>query len=402
MELILFLICLVISLFIGLLLRRKKPPVITPEPEKPPPELEKSGYYIFERSLKIYQKQLKSIKQYKTQLDSRLESIKQQNRELADAQFAIIKAKQMQEYSGRIGIAKQNLSRLEKCIHTISITNDVNVLSEQYQSALEHIRWFREEEMHYPDAPYLLVNGYDNFMNAFNMRFNDMICRVATYHLVKYKYKFHELYTIDARNRHTQKIFVTLDTLMGMIAIADNGEMAFDKLKEYYGQVKDNADINYDTSPYTIKRAAELYSEEETMVKYRLDELKKLNKTFKTAKEPAILESCKSNMIEHVEWFMEEENREHALFALAGGASNILEKIKNRYNERLYSIVKESFDIYKAIMSAPAFIYNIDLETEKIITQIQTFKGFMEKTAENYQEYADAFKKFSDDIELVS
>jgi tetratricopeptide (TPR) repeat protein len=138
------------------------------------------------------------------------------------------------------------------------------------------------------------------------------------------------------------------------------------------------------------------------MANYRLDELKKLNQTLETAKEPTILENCLSNMIEHVEWFMEEENREHALFSMAGGASNMLGKIKNRYNERLHSIAKEPFDSYKAIMSAPASIYDIDLETEKIITQIQTFRGFIEKTAENYQEYADAFKKFSDDIELVN
>jgi type III secretory pathway component EscV len=192
-------------------------------------------YYILQKSLTIYDKQLKAIKQYQKQLESRLESIRQQNEELEKVQLAIIEANQAREYSE----TKQKLALFEKCIASMNKTNNAEVLYAQYQSALDYIRWFRAEEKYHADNIYLIENNSQKLFDKLKIIYNEMICKAAGYHLSKYRTKFYSLSTYNAINTNTQKIFVVLDTLMEMIEMdSHNGDFIFEKIKEYKEQVK--------------------------------------------------------------------------------------------------------------------------------------------------------------------
>jgi hypothetical protein len=218
---------------------------------KPNDKEDDTKYYILQRSLTIYEKQLESINRYKKQLESQLESIRQSNEELERIQSAIVKEKWINEHSDRIVIAKQNLSLLEKCATSISRTNDVDVLYTRYIAALEYIRWFENEELLYPNNPYLIDSP--KFLNELKIKLNEMICRIAEYHFAKYKYKFYSLYTLNAMNTHTQKIFITLDTLLEMTNMdVENGQIALEKIKEYQEHVKmiSNIDLNNNNNEF--------------------------------------------------------------------------------------------------------------------------------------------------------
>jgi hypothetical protein len=178
---------------------------------------------------------LKVIDAYK----NRLESIKIRNRELISIRHAIEKQLLIQKYTDKIPIASQNLSLLEKCNKSMGKTNDIDVLYTQYKSGLEFIRWFLAEETYYPDAPYILAGGTENYLNSFKEQYNEMIYRIAGYHLVKYKLKFHELYTFKARDTHTQKIFIKLDTLRQMVEMdVSNSILILENLNDYHSQVE--------------------------------------------------------------------------------------------------------------------------------------------------------------------
>jgi hypothetical protein len=136
------------------------------------------------------------------------------------------------------------------------------------------------------------------------------------------------------------------------------------------------------------------------MCNYHLDELKQLNATLETAKEFMILDSCKSNMFVHLEWFVEQEKEyPNAPWNMVGGALNMIEKVKNRYNERIYLIVKESFEYYKSIISNRISDYDKDWETESMFTQIQTAQGYVDKQALNHQECFDDLTDFHNKVE---
>jgi hypothetical protein len=106
---------------------------------------------------------------------------------------------------------------------------------------LELIRWFITKEICYPDAAAcILEGGAENYLNSFKEKYNEIICRVAGFHFVHYRAKFYSLYTLNAQQTHTQKIFVKLDTLREMIDTdVSNSDFVSENLNNYHLQVED-------------------------------------------------------------------------------------------------------------------------------------------------------------------
>jgi tetratricopeptide (TPR) repeat protein len=185
---------------------------------------------------------------------------------------------------------------------------------------------------------------------------------------------------------------------------------------KYYSIQKDTTEISVEDSKKiledahkTIENVKNLVEEYKIqteseytipIVNYRLDELKKLNQTFETAEEPLILESCKSNMIVHVEWFVKEEKKysNEPPWQMVGGAVNMIEKIKIRYNERLYMVVKESFDNYMSKLERLSE-HDKELEIEGMLSMIQLFRGHIDTTAKNYKKCYDSLNEFYNQVE---
>jgi hypothetical protein len=171
-------------------------------------------------------------------------------------------------------------------------------------------------------------------------------------------------------------------------------ENAYKQLEDVKNSVEE---VRKTVNSFKIQSAA---IESIPMCNYHLDELKKLNNTLETNKEPTILESCMRNMIVHITWFVEQENEyPNAPWNMVGGALDMIEKVKNRYNEILYLIVKELFEDYKLKMSKQISEFKKNLETEIIFEHIQYYEGFIEKTARNHQECLDSFNEFHNGVE---
>jgi hypothetical protein len=130
-----------------------------------------------------------------------------------------------------------------------------------------------------------------------------------------------------------------------------------------------------------------------------IQELQSLNSKFETVKEPTILENIKSNMEALIKSCIALEGIYPDAICKLKDAQEKLQRIKERYNERLYLNVQESLDDYKLKMSKPISDSEKDLETGSIFEQIQYTQGFIEKTAKNSQEYIKSFTKFRNEVE---
>ncbi|MDR1459781.1 MAG: hypothetical protein LBI60_06175 [Bacteroidales bacterium] len=235
LEIFLVAACSIIVILVIVLITRKRNVIVKTKYIETPVK-----YYTMQSVLDEYERQSESIKKSVDKIKQEWIEIKRQDEELIYANSLIEKQRNIRKYSEKIPIASQNLSLLEKCDISILKTNDIDVLYLQYTAGLEFIRWFLSEETLYPDAPYLLSGGAENYLINFKEQYNEMIFRVAGYHLVKYKHKFHELYTVNARQTHTQKMFIKLDQLNQMVVMdAKNGDLIMENLNDYHSQVED-------------------------------------------------------------------------------------------------------------------------------------------------------------------
>lgn len=142
-----------------------------------------------------------------------------------------LRAKLEPEFIAKIGI-------LRNCYNRILNTNDIEVLYLQKQTAdkiigrligMDYVSGYSDEIS--PDDDYML--------NNFKYIFNNMICRVASHKLTSYQRKYHELKMEYAKQMHTQKIFIDLDTLKVMVDMdVDNYEETLNALREQYTQVE--------------------------------------------------------------------------------------------------------------------------------------------------------------------
>jgi len=130
-----------------------------------------------------------------------------------------------------------------------------------------------------------------------------------------------------------------------------------------------------------------------------VQELKSLNNQLETAKEPTILENIKTNMEETIKACIGLEIVYPNSIWKLKDAEVKFDMVKERYNERLYLIVKKSLEEYKLKMAQSISERERDLETESIFEQIQYIQGFIENSAKNYQDCIDSFIEFHDDVE---
>lgn len=176
-----------------------------------------------------------SLESYLLKLDQRISEITSERMLLIES-----KIEDAEKYIHNISAAHNNISSLEKCVLRIEKTKDIDVLYANYRSGLEYINWFINEEAIRPDAPYLIKNGSEEFKNTFLLALNESVCRIAGYHIVKYKQKFHELYSDKAKQTHTIKMFVKLDTLREIANDeVSNYTQTLDMLNDYHSQVED-------------------------------------------------------------------------------------------------------------------------------------------------------------------
>jgi hypothetical protein len=139
------------------------------------------------------------------------------------------------------------------------------------------------------------------------------------------------------------------------------------------------------------------------MIYSNVQKLQSLNNQLETVKEPVILENIKSEMEVWINACITLEETCPNTTCKLKASHEKLQRIKERYNERLYLIVKKSLEEYKLKMSGALSNtdrdWDWDWETESIFEQIQYYEGFIEKTAKNYKDCLDAFTEFHNEVE---
>ena len=138
------------------------------------------------------------------------------------------------------------------------------------------------------------------------------------------------------------------------------------------------------------------------LAEYHLNELTKYNHTLETAKLPEILSSCENNIKQLLEWFVLQENEyPNATWLLVGGASNMIKKVENRYNEMLLRLAKENFDSYR-IKMLEFITEDVKTEhTEIIFSWIDELRGWIDTKAENQQECFNSLNEIHYQVEEI-
>lgn len=197
-------------------------------------------YYSMQSGLDEYTKQTQAIDKYNNELAKAINLKKielQRNNELILSRENL---KLREEYSFKIPIAENNIKTLKSNISKIDKTNDIDVLQAWHKSNNEIIRWFMNEEAMYPNVPYLLENGAENFSITYKKRYNDNIVRIAGHHFARYRASFIGLQTVKARLTHTNRMLILLDTFRVIIAVdVDNTDFSLDTINEYYKQTNE-------------------------------------------------------------------------------------------------------------------------------------------------------------------
>ena len=132
-----------------------------------------------------------------------------------------------------------------------------------------------------------------------------------------------------------------------------------------------------------------------------IENLKDLEEKFNAANSPVLLRGIQSDMEALIRSCIElKEANPYSIYNLKN-AEQLLKNIKEQYNERLCSIAKKSLEQYKLKMIESVSEGDNDSETVKMFEQIEESKGFLDYTAENYNEYLTAFSDFHDDVESL-
>jgi len=176
---------------------------------------------------------------------------------------------------------------------------------------------------------------------------------------------------------------------------------AFDNKK-----TKTNApDYNYIKNEEEINELENIWEDDQKdkiagdIIYSNIQKIQSLNNQFETENEPAVLENIKSNMENWIKSCIELEKYYPNVICKLKDSDEKLQRVKERYNERLYLIVKESLDNYRLKMTEQISEFKQDLETEIIFEKIQYYEGFIEKSAKNYKECLDSFNRFHNEVE---
>ncbi|MDR1181849.1 MAG: hypothetical protein LBL13_07705 [Bacteroidales bacterium] len=238
-DLLVFLLCAEFSIIVVLVifLSRKRKVITEYEDEK---RKQKLHYYSLQSSLDKYRKQIQAIKDYNTEL----EKLNKTKERLLSVQKKILQQNEdlsfKERYIEKIYDFEKNFHLFQKISGAIGKTNDIAILQTEYKSGLEAIQQIIYESSNYPNINDLLEGKADDLLNSFREQYNNIILRIAEYHLLRYQQKFYELYTSTAKLNHTQKIFFLLDTLYEMVEVcAPNTDCTLEKLKEYHDNVEE-------------------------------------------------------------------------------------------------------------------------------------------------------------------
>lgn len=99
-----------------------------------------------------------------------------------------------------------------------------------------------------------------------------------------------------------------------------------------------------------------------------LKEIQTINNSLEQGNTPEQLESCKEQLLVLLQWFVKQEQEyPDAPWLIQGTAIAMLDKVRNRYNERIYDLAKRFYG-------------------KEII-------GFVDKQAENYAQVVDAIRQ---------
>jgi hypothetical protein len=132
-----------------------------------------------------------------------------------------------------------------------------------------------------------------------------------------------------------------------------------------------------------------------------IGKLNDLEEKFDAEDDPILLRGIQSDMEALINLCI--ELKEANPYSISGlkDAEQLLENLKEQYNERLFSIVRKSLEQYKLKMIESASKGDNDSETVKMFEQIEESKGLLDYTAENYNESLTAFSGFHDDAESL-
>jgi len=132
----------------------------------------------------------------------------------------------------------------------------------------------------------------------------------------------------------------------------------------------------------------------------RLKYIKFENENMERRQTPEIVSNCKNNIEEHLSWFVEQEKEyPSAHWLIVGGAEKMIIKLKNRHNELLYLICKDSFDRYKITIKEVFTESAKDELTVNMLQGIENIRLFIDTKAENSKECFDSLKDIHFQVE---
>lgn len=130
-----------------------------------------------------------------------------------------------------------------------------------------------------------------------------------------------------------------------------------------------------------VKLAAEDCIPYATML---LQEIKAYNSKLEASPTPEILANNKEALLSLLPWFVEQEELyPGAPWLLVGGAVNMQDRVKCRYNELLYNFGEKGLNRYKAIFPELVTEEARYEETEIIFSTIEDLRRWVDTTASN-------------------
>jgi len=191
-------------------------------------------------------------------------------------------------------------------------------------------------------------------------------------------------------------IFCVFCFIMAMWKASDDSKQKA-RLKKSIDVSSQNNNISEETDK--LLKETETNKNIGDIIYENIEKIRELNTQLETLNEPVVLENIKSEMEVLINDCIELERLYPNATCKLKDAHEKLQRVKERYNERIYLIVKKSLNDYNLKMVQPISENEKDSETASIFGQIQYIQGFIDKTAINHQDCLDSFIEFHNEVE---
>ena len=199
----------------------------------------KRRYYSMQKAIDQQRAEARAFKNFIEQLKEEIAAKEDLIRLRGELQMEKENLELKKEFLLKVPVVERNLETLKKNTEILGRTNNIDVLQSTHRANLEIIRWLIDIDSSYMGPRPLFNYNAEELPDVFKEEYNNAVGRVAGHHYVKFRERFFELRTENARRTHTNRISILLDTLReGVEAEARNDGPTLEIIQGYYSGVE--------------------------------------------------------------------------------------------------------------------------------------------------------------------